>query len=370
MKKVIILGATGSIGTTCLKTIKEKNLPLQIVGMSANENFTELEKLALNFNVKNLFLSNSQHNNTNFKYFNTLIEFLENTPCDIVLNGIAGFDGLYATIESLKLKRNIALANKESVVTGGSFIFDLARKNNCSIIPVDSEHSAIKALIDSHKRENIKSLIITASGGPFRTLDYSEFKNINVEKALNHPTWKMGKKITIDSSTLANKALEVIEASYLFDFDYKHIEVSIHPQSIIHSMVRMNDGAIYSQMGTPNMSLPIIEGILGEYCNKELVTPLDFSSLTLTFEQPDYIKFPLLKIAYDILKLQKGYPTAFNAANEVAVHAFLQQKISYLELQNIVLKTLENDFSLSINCYEDVLEIDNKARRIARSYIS
>ena len=212
MKKVIILGATRSIGTTCLKTIKEKNLPLQIVGMSANENFTELEKLALNFNVKNLFLSNSQHNNTNFKYFNTLIEFLENTPCDIVLNGIAGFDGLYATIESLKLKRNIALANKESVVTGGSFIFDLARENNCSIIPVDSEHSAIKALIDSHKRENIKSLIITASGGPFRTLDYSEFKNINVEKALNHPTWKMGKKITIDSSTLANKTLEVIEA--------------------------------------------------------------------------------------------------------------------------------------------------------------
>lgn len=370
MKKVIILGATGSIGTTCLKAIKEKKLPIQIVGMSANENFLELEKLALNFNVKNLFLSNSNHNDSNFNYFKSLNEFLDDTFCDIVLNGIAGFDGLYATIESLKHKRDIALANKESVVTGGSFIFDLANKNNCSIIPVDSEHSAIKALIDSHKRNNIKSLIITASGGPFRTLDYSEFKYINVEKALNHPTWKMGKKITIDSSTLANKALEVIEASYLFNFNAKDIEVTIHPQSIIHSMVRLFDGAIYSQMGTPNMTLPIIEALTGQYSKKELVTPLNFSSLTLSFEKPDYKKFPLLKTAYDILELQKGYPTAFNAANEVAVNAFLNQKISYLELQNVVLKTLESDFSFSINCYDDVLEIDNKARRIARSYIS
>ena len=369
MKKVIILGATGSIGTTCLNAIKENNLPIEVVGISANNDFKKLESIADNFKIKNLLLTNSTHKNDNYKYFTSIKAFLSNIECDVVLNSIAGFDGLYATLESLKNKRDLALANKESVVTGGSFIFSLAKENNCKIIPVDSEHSAIKALIDSHNKENIKSLIITASGGPFRNLDIKEFKNISLKQALNHPTWKMGKKITIDSSTLANKALEVIEASYLFDFNSKEIEVSIHPQSIIHSMIRLKDGAIYAQLGTPNMALPIIEGILDDYSNKELVTPLDFTNLSLTFEKPNYDKFPLLQAAYDILELKKGYPTAFNAANEEAVYAFLREDIPYLKLQQIVLATLENDFSKNINSFEDVLEIDKKARLIAKSMI-
>ncbi len=369
MRKVIILGATGSIGTTCLKAIKDNQLPIEVVGISANTDFKQLESIADNFKINNLLLTNSNHKNKNYLYFNSIKEFLSNVECDIVLNAIAGFDGLFATIESILNKRDLALANKESVVTGGSFIFSLAKKNNSKIIPVDSEHSALKALIDSHKRENIKSLIITASGGPFRTLDISEFKNITLKQALNHPTWKMGNKITIDSSTLANKALEVIEASYLFDFDSKKIEVSVHPQSIIHSMIRLKDGAIYAQLGTPNMSLPIIEGIMNDYSNKQLVKPLDFTNLSLTFEKPNYDKFPLLKAAYDILKLKKGYPTAFNAANEEAVYAFLREDISYLKLQKIVLNTLEKDFSKEIYNFEDVLEIDAKARLIAKSMI-
>lgn len=369
MKKVIIFGATGSIGGTCLSAIKEKQLPIEVVAMSANTNFEKLESIANDFHVKNLLLSNSNHLNPEFNYFNNISNLLESCNFDVVLNGIAGFDGLKITIEALKTGHDVALANKESVVAGGSFIFDLAKKNNCKIIPVDSEHSAIKALIDSHDRNNVKSLIITASGGPFRQLKESEFKHITVEKALNHPTWKMGKKITIDSATLANKALEVIEASYLFNFEPKDIEVSIHPQSIVHSMVRLFDGAIYAQLGTPNMSLPIIEGIFDDYCSQELVKPLDFSSLTLSFEKPNYNKFPLLKLAYTILEKKQGYPIAFNAANEEAVYAFLDGRISYLKLQDIVIKTLDSDFATNIYNFEDVLAIDAKARRIAKSYI-
>ncbi|MGD1822402.1 MAG: 1-deoxy-D-xylulose-5-phosphate reductoisomerase [Pleomorphochaeta sp.] len=369
MKKVIILGATGSIGSTCLKAIEEKTLPIEVVAISANTNYKKLEEISLKHNISNLLLTNSDYRNTNFNYFNSIDDLLKNIECDVVLNGIAGFDGLNATIKALNNNRDVALANKESVVTGGSFIFDLAKKNNCKIIPVDSEHSALKALVESHKKENIKSLIITASGGPFRTLDFNEFKNITVEKALNHPTWKMGKKITIDSSTLANKALEVIEASYLFGFEANNIEVSVHPQSIIHSMIRMHDGAIYAQLGTPNMSLPIIEGILNDYTNEELVKPLDFTNLSLTFEKPNYDKFPLLKCAYDILEKKQGYPIAFNAANEEAVYAFLRKDISYLKLQDLVLKTLEKDFSYTIKNFDDVLEVDKKARIIANSMI-
>lgn len=369
MKKVLILGATGSIGTTCLNSIKEKNLPIEIVGLAAKSNQEKLETLAHKFNVKQLYLSDKKINNTDFNYSSSLDEFLDKIDCDIVLNGIAGFSGLDATVKVLERKIDIALANKESVVTGGSFIFDLAKKNNCKINPVDSEHSALKALIDAQGKEHVHSLIITASGGPFRTLDKNEFKNITVEKALNHPTWKMGRKITIDSSTLANKALEVIEASFLFGFEPSQIEVSVHPQSIVHSMIRLKDGAIYAQLGTPNMSLPIIEGILGTYDYNTLVKPLSFDNLTLTFEKPDYNRFPLLQAAYSILELKKGYPIAFNGANEVAVEAFLNRQISYLQLQDCVMDVLEKDFSIEAKNLQQVIEIDNKSRLLATRFI-
>ncbi|MCY1151477.1 MAG: 1-deoxy-D-xylulose-5-phosphate reductoisomerase [Sphaerochaetaceae bacterium] len=369
MKKVIIFGATGSIGTTCLNAIKEKQLPIEVVGISANNNYKKLEKIAYDFKVKNLLLTKAKSFNSSFNFFNNSLDLIESTPCDVVLNGVSGFDGLKITIDSIMSGKDVALANKESVVAGGEFIFDLAAKNNCKIIPVDSEHSAIKALIDSHDRVNVKSLIITASGGPFRNLEKKDFNKITVEKALNHPTWKMGPKITIDSSTLANKALEVIEASYLFNFDSKDIEVTVHPQSIVHSMIRLFDGAVYAQMGNPNMSLPIIEGIYDCYCNKELVKPLDFTNLSLTFEKPNYDNFPLLGSAYEVLEKKGGYPIAFNAANEEAVYAFLEEKISYLKLQEIVLKTISSDFNYTVKDFNDVLSIDEKARRIAKSYI-
>ncbi|MBK5199978.1 MAG: 1-deoxy-D-xylulose-5-phosphate reductoisomerase [Spirochaetaceae bacterium] len=370
MKKVIILGATGSIGTTCLHSIKNKNLPLEVVGITANTKVRELENIGDSFNVRNLHLATNQARCDCFNYYNSIEELLDTVKCDIVLNGISGFSGLAASVKVLERGIDLALANKESVVAGGSFIFDLASKTGANIYPVDSEHSAIKSLLDAHKKEHVKSLIITASGGPFRTLDKKDFKNITVQQALNHPTWKMGKKITIDSSTLANKALEVIEAAYLFGFNENNIEVVVHPQSIIHSMIRMHDGAVYSQMGTPNMSLPIIEGLLGVYDHSNLVDPMSFDNLTLTFEKPDYDRFPLLKIAFDILKKGKSYAIAFNASNEVAVYAFLKERISYLQLQDCVISTMQNDFMDICTNLSESIEIDNKARAIANRYIN
>lgn len=369
MKNVIILGATGSIGTTCLNSIKTNNLPLNIVGISAYNNVQKLETIGSEFHIKALHLASNVAHCDCFDYYKTLDDLLDNVECDIVLNGISGFEGLSASCKVLERGIDLALANKESVVAGGAFIFNLAKTNNCSIIPVDSEHSAIKALLDAHGTSNVHSLIITASGGPFRTLPKSEFKNITVEKALNHPTWKMGKKITIDSSTLANKALEVIEASYLFNFKPNQIEVVVHPQSVVHSMIRMKDGAVYSQMGNPNMSLPIIEGLLGPYYSKPLVNPLSFSPLSLTFEQPDFDRFPLLKLAYDILNRGKGYPVAFNASNEIAVEYFLKKEISYIQLQDCVIETLQKDFSFTPKNLEEAIEIDINARNLARKYI-
>lgn len=208
---------------------------------------------------------------------------IEETDADIVLNGISGFDGLPASVYTLECGKNLALANKESVVCGWSFLFDLAQKNNASIIPVDSEHSAIFQLLKSHGQDEVEKLVITASGGPFRTWTEQQLNHATAKDALCHPTWKMGKKITIDSATLANKGMEVIEASKLFGFPPEKIEVVVHPQSIVHSMIRMRNGAVYAQLGMPDMSLPIISALLPD-TGVPLVSPLSFDDLALTFQ--------------------------------------------------------------------------------------
>lgn len=377
MKRLIILGATGSIGTTALVAIREKHLPIQVVGLSANSNVTKLTSLAEKFSLSHVALTRKQStisdeesvlppipsDSDGLKWFQNIDDLLDATPCDIVLNAIAGFDGLAASIKTIERGIDLALANKESVVAGGSFLFQLAQKNSCKIIPVDSEHSAIHALLQAHGRENVESLIITASGGPFRLWDKEKFSTITVEDALNHPTWNMGKKITIDSATLANKALEVIEASYLFGFDSNHIEVTVHPQSIIHSMVRMKDGAVYAQLGVPDMTLPIIEGIIGNQ-KAPLLNPLSFANLDLHFENPDTDKFPMLRAAYAVIQKQGGYPIALNAANEVAVKAFIHHEISFTDITRLTLEVLKEDFSAPIHSFSDVLKADKKARTI------
>ncbi|MCH3916486.1 MAG: 1-deoxy-D-xylulose-5-phosphate reductoisomerase [Spirochaetia bacterium] len=382
MKRLVILGATGSIGTTCLSAIRRFSLPVEIVGISANSNYCKLEQIAKEFSVhhvaltrhrstidvENVSLPKIPENTDELTWYDNIPALLDTVECDIVLNAVAGFDGLQATLACLERHLDIALANKESVVTGGNFIFEMAQRSACSIIPVDSEHSAIYHLIAAHDRKSVDSLLVTASGGPFRTWEASLFSSITPEQALQHPTWKMGKKITIDSATLANKALEVIEASYLFGFPPEKIKVVVHPQSIVHSMVRMKDGAVYAQMATPDMSLPIIEAILGRQM-QELVSPLSFTDLDLHFEQPDTARFPLLKAAYEVIRLQGGYPTAFNGANEEAVNAFLNHRISFTDISTLTLKVLEQDFSSPVHCYADVLEADVLARKTCKALI-
>lgn len=360
MKRLVILGATGSIGTTCLNAVREHNLPIEVVGLSANTNKDKLSILGNEFKCKTLLTQGGIENSN-------LGEFLDDTRCDIVLNAIAGFDGLYATKCTLERSIDLALSNKESVVSGGSFIFNDAEKYGAKIIPVDSEHSAIYNLLKKRKADK---LVITASGGPF--VDRKDLSSVKKEDALKHPTWKMGEKITIDSATLMNKGLEVIEASYLFSFKPEDIEVVVHRQSIVHSMIRTKEGAVYAQLSPPDMSLPIISAILeDELDEKNIVRPLSFDDLTLTFEKPDIERFPLLGAAYKALSIGYSGPVIYNAADEVAVHEFLNDRISFLDISKVVISALENEelTKYTPSCYSDVLELDRLTRAYTKKLI-
>ncbi len=368
MKKVVILGCTGSIGTTAIQAIRDKKLAVSVVGLSAHSNEKALIALAKELSCTAICLTGGKANSySDLNTFTTLSDMLSSLDADIVLNGIAGFAGLEASLLSLGQGFDLALANKESVVCGGPYLFDYARAHNSRIIPVDSEHSALAELVKGRLPEEIDSLILTGSGGPFRALPQEKFAHITVEQALAHPTWKMGKKISVDSATLANKALEVIEASYLFGLPGDKIEVVIHPQSIVHSMVRTRDGAVYAQMGIPDMTLPIVNALVDD--GKSLVSPLDFTNLSLTFEKPDYQRFPLLALAFSILERKGSAALAFNAADEVAVHTFLDGKCTYPEMIRAIEKTLGKAWERAPSSFEETLALDEEARVLTRSYL-
>lgn len=358
MRRILILGSTGSIGTTCLNYIRKSNPGFQVVGLTAHKNIEKLNSLSKEFSCPTLITDPIESSG--------LKEFFIKTKPDIVLNAIAGADGLFATVTAIECGIDIALSNKESVVMGGTWIFNMAKEHKVRIIPVDSEHSAIYNLLRGHKAS---SLVITASGGPF--VDRMDLENVTVEEALNHPTWKMGKKITIDSSTLANKGLEVIEASFLFNFKPEDISVTVHRQSVVHSMIRTKEGAVYAQMSPPDMTLPIIAALSdGKVKLENVVSPLSFDNLTLTFEKPDTKRFPLLALAYKALEIGGSATIAYNAADEVAVNAFMEGIIPYSRISQIVEKTLLNEaFTEKVCNYKETMEKDRIAREIARSAI-
>ena len=336
--------------------MRKNNPGFIVVGLTAHKNVEKLTLLGKEFNCPTLITDPIEDSG--------LEEFFEATHPDIVLNAIAGADGLFATVTAINSGIDIALSNKESVVMGGTWIFKEAEKRNVRIIPVDSEHSAIYNLLKGHKAS---SLVITASGGPF--VDRMDLDNVTVEEALNHPTWKMGKKITIDSSTLANKGLEVIEASFLFGFKPEDIEVTVHRQSVVHSMVRTKEGAVYAQMSPPDMTLPIISALSdGKIELEDVVSPLSFTNLKLTFEKPDTLRFPLLDLAYKALMVDGSATIAYNAADEVAVNAFMEGIIPYSKISEIVKKTIEDPiFKEKVSTYEETMEKDRIARIIARN---
>jgi 1-deoxy-D-xylulose 5-phosphate reductoisomerase len=358
MKRLLILGATGSIGSTAIRAIREKKLPIRVTGLVANKSAEKLSALSKEFGCP-FFL-------TEGKSDEALFDFIKNTDSEIALNGIAGAYGLTATIKCLDACLDVALANKESIVMGGDFLLSYSKEKGRRLIPVDSEHSAIYHLIGRNKRP--RKLIITASGGPF--FKRENLENVTVEEAVNHPTWKMGKKISIDSATLLNKGLEVIEAGFLFGFESHSIQVTVHRQSIVHSMIQMTDGSIYAQMSPPDMTLPIISAIIEENPGSDIVKPLDFnSSLTLTFEPWLSERFPLLAAAFTVLDKKRGYPIAYNAADEVAVDAFINGKIAFTDIAKVVLSVIANDFDEEIDSFEAIMEADKKARILAREAI-
>ena len=387
---LVLLGATGSIGEQTITVCLNNDIVIKAIAFGKNIYkaievinqckpkfvcaFSEKEALELKSRIK----SNLKNLN-NLKYLNVEIGFGEDglkkaiTYSNNIVNAITGIAGLRPTIWSIEAKKNLMLANKESLVVGGELINKLALENNVEIIPIDSEHNAIYRLVKNNKNE-ISKLIITASGGSFRNKTREELVNISVKDALNHPNWSMGKKITIDSATMANKGLEVIEAHYLFNIDYDKIETIIHPESIIHSMVEYNDNSVGAILYSPSMIIPIQDAILNKY-EKTEVAKLDFGKIkTLNFTEMDFSRFPLLKLAYEVGRKGGLYPTVYNASNEAAVELFLEEKISFLDIEKIVtdavreydsrIKSAKQDFTI-----EDIIKTDIEVKeRIKEVY--
>jgi len=361
-KRVAILGATGSIGKNSLDIISRNKDVFEIVLLSAHSNKNALESLKNQWTSAACVLSGKEGGK------NELLEAIDSVRPDITINGISGGAGLEPSLAAIESGSALALANKETVVMAGKLAFNLAKEKNVKIIPVDSEHSAIFHLIEAHAGHSadtkavIDEIILTASGGPFRKLSKKEMENVTAQDALVHPTWKMGPKITVDSASMANKGLEIIEACHFFEMPAEKIKVTIHPQSIVHSMIRLRNGVFYAQLSKPDMRRPIHDALFYPKTEPLNLDILDFDSLTLEFEKPDTDKFPMLKLALEAAKRGCLYPCAYNAANEEAVNAFLKNKIGFLDIPKITANILQRDWAVNYNDKETVLRAASDAR--------
>ena len=375
-RRVAVLGAPGSIGTQTLDVLRNKSELFEPVLFSANRDGEKLLELKKEFPGALCALADcsgpASLSGIEFRGKQGLLDAIAAAGADITVNGITGAAGLEPSAAVIKAGSDLALANKETVVMAGRLIFDLAREKNVRVIPVDSEHTALLKLLEAHGRDNTREIILTASGGPFRNYSKEQLKHVTSKEALAHPTWNMGPKITVDSATLANKGLEVIEAAGYFGFPPEKIKVVVHPQSIVHSMIRLKDGAVYAQMSNPNMRLVIHDALSWPETEYSPFGVLDFDSLTLSFEKPDFERFPMLALAYEALR-RPLLPAVYNAANEVAVEAFFAEKIGFLEIARIVEYVLSREPSAGGNGKPDietVLELDRKARELAREFIA
>ena len=357
MKKVLVLGCTGSIGTSTLNIIRNESEKFSVCGLSANTKKESLDFLKDEFKCPVTLTSTDG--------IEGIEKLLDETKPDIVVNGIAGSSGLLPSKLVLERGLKLALANKETVVMAWSLIKSLAEKKNASIIPVDSEHSAIFNLVKMAKKENIDKIVLTASGGPFRTYTSEQLENVSLKDALNHPTWKMGQKITVDSATLANKGLEVIEAVRLFDVAPENVQVVIHPQSLIHSLVRTKDGMLYAQISDPDMKHPILSALNWPEIQENHLKPFELFDSTMTFFRPRTKDFPMLEYGFEAAKKTGAYSVAYNAANEIAVQAFVDGKIEFTAISRIVRAVLDKNWSATPSSFEDIFEADKQARSYA-----
>lgn len=370
MKKISLLGSTGSIGTQTLDVVRNYPEEFQVTALAASSNIEKLEEQIREFKPKMAVVFNeAKAEELKQKIQDLDVEVLSGMDgllaaateesADIVLTAVVGMIGIRPTIAAIEAGKDIALANKETLVTAGHLIMPLAKEKGVKILPVDSEHSAIFQSLQGENRGQIHKILLTASGGPFRTRTLEEMKDVQVEDALKHPNWVMGRKITIDSATMVNKGLEVIEARWLFDVDLDQIQVVVHPESVIHSAVEFEDTAVIAQLGTPDMRLPIQYALF--YPDRKPLGGewLDLFKLgTLHFEEPNLEVFKGLKLAYDALRIGGSMPTVFNAANELAVAKFLDRKIKFLDIPDIIEKAMENHTVVPSPSLEEILETE------------
>jgi len=367
MKKTAVLGATGSIGKSALDVIAHNKSDFTPVLLSAHSNRNGLEEAGRPWPDAQKILSGQSGGQEK------LLASIAGCGADITVNGISGAAGLEPSMAAIEAGSDLALANKETIVMAGPLVIKRAKEKNVNIIPVDSEHSAIFHLLEAHCKdgiENLDEIILTASGGPFRNYSVEEMEKAGPKAALAHPTWNMGAKITIDSASMANKGLEVIEASRLFNLPTEKIKVVIHPQSIVHSMIKLKDGELYAQLSRPDMRLPILKALYWPKIPMEGngnwgFDRLDFNALTLEFYQPDPLKFPMLPLAYEAMKKGGLYPCAYNGANEAAAAAFLAGRIGFLDIARITGYVLDRDWSAEPADIASVMEADRRARLLA-----
>ena len=381
MKKIIVLGSTGSIGTQTLDVVRHNPHDFCVVALTALNSADLLIEQAREFLPKYVVIGN----NSLYEYVRAALyqldiqvlsgsaaisDIVAHAEADVVVTAMVGFAGLVPTIRAIESGKNIALANKETLVVAGNLVMATAQKYGCAILPVDSEHSAIYQCLVGEPKEGIEKIILTASGGPFRKYSKEQLLHVTPTDALAHPNWNMGAKITIDSATMMNKALEIIEAKWLFDVEPNQIDVVVHPQSIIHSMVQFIDGSIKAQLGLPDMRTPIhyalnYPGRALSTFNRYLFDPIN----TLTFEKPDVVKFPALNFAYEALRLGGNSACVINAANEIAVSAFLKEKISFLQIPAIIGDVLSKSTFIANPSLDDYIQTDLETRIFTQQLI-
>ena len=375
---ILLLGATGSIGKSVLSVINQNNSELSLFGIALNKNTIEAKNIVKQFAPSYVYIDDcdafkNQESAITTQYINgdsALVDLINHEDVDVIICAISGFAGLKATYIAASTGKKILLANKESVVAGGDLILPLAKNNNSEIIPIDSEHNAIfQCLLGEDDTKDVKKITITASGGPFLNKKLSELKNVSKSEALNHPNWKMGSKVTIDSATLVNKCLELIEAKYLFDLDEQYFDLVIHPQSVIHSIVTFVDGSSICQMSAPDMKVPIAHALSNENRLSIDFNDLDFNNLNLSFHKFPSDRMEIQNIAREVCNKGGFLGTVFNAANEVAVESFLNKEINFDKIYEVIYRTFDKNILSNNVSIESINEVDAQTRIQAKKVV-
>ena len=378
MKNVLLLGATGSIGKSVLSVISENKNQFNLIGISFNSNFSKAKEIISNFSPKYIYIDDhdcfiehaTNNENTFLNGDSSLEQLIKNNEIDIIICATSGFAGLKATSIAVTSGKKILLANKESIVAGGDLIMPMAKKYGSEIVPIDSEHNAIfQCLLGENNTDDVHKIIITASGGPFLNSSITDLKNVTLKQALNHPNWEMGNKVTIDSATLVNKCLELIEAKYLFDLEENIFELVVHPQSIIHSIVTYKDGSSICQMSSPDMKIPIANGLSDINRVPISFEQLDFTSLKLSFQEFPNDRKKIQEIAREVCNKGSNLGVVFNAANEIAVDSFVNGQINFDKIYEVIYRTFDKNNVSNDVSIEVINDIDRHTRIQAKKVV-